>query len=50
MMNIEVLEEQCLNSCWLSCCMTRVELIRASGSFLESTLLGVESISDSNFL
>ena len=40
-MNIEVLDEQLLNSCWLSCNMYLVDLIHVSGFFFESNLLRI---------
>ena len=45
-MNIGVLEEQWLNSCFLSCRMVLVDWIRVYGLFFESNLLGSEVISD----
>ena len=46
MMNIDVLEEQWLNSRWLSCSMPLVDLIHISGLFLVSNILGIEVIND----
>ena len=46
MMNIDVLVEQLLNSCWLSCCMPRVYLIHISGLFFEYNRLDIVGISD----
>ena len=46
MMNIEVLDGQLLNPCWLSCSIPLVYLIRVFGLCSESNLLGIESISD----
>ena len=45
MMNIEVLDEQLLNSCWLSCSMPLVVLIRVSRIFYESKVLVIEVFS-----
>ena len=50
MMSMEVLEEQWLNSCWLSCSMPLVDLIPAFGLFLKYNLLGIEVISNPNCL
>ena len=46
MMNIEVLDEKSLNSCWLNWSIPLVILIRVFGLFYESKLLGIESFSD----
>ena len=46
MINIDVLEEQLLIHCWLSCCMPRVYLIHISRLFFKSNRLGIEGISD----
>ena len=44
MINIDVLEEQLLIHCWLSCCLPRVYLIHISRLFFKSNRLGIEVI------
>ena len=48
-MNIEVLDEKSLYTCWLSCNMLLIFFIRVCGPFYKSKLLGIENISDPMF-
>ena len=46
MMNVEVLDEQLLNFCWLSRSLSLVDLIHVFGLFFELNLLDIEVISE----
>ena len=46
MMNIEVLDEQLFNCCWLNCSMPLVDSISVSRFFLKLNLYGIEFISN----
>ena len=50
MMNIDVLEEQLLIFCWLSCVIPLVDLIYIPFLFLRYNLLVIEVISDNKRL
>ena len=50
MMNIGVLDEQLLNSCWFSCSIPLVIFIRVTGLFYDSKLLGIDVYSDPKLL